>query len=96
MDWKNSVVIKLGGEYSVNSDLTLRLGYAYGGNPVPETTIFPIFPAIVENHLTIGASYKVSTPLTINAAFEMALNKSLTASVMILKFPYYIVSTFPV
>jgi long-chain fatty acid transport protein len=80
MNWKNSVVVKLGGEYSVNSDLTLRLGYAYGGNPVPATTIFPIFPAIVENHLTIGASYKVSAPLTINAAFEMALNKSLTAS----------------
>jgi long-chain fatty acid transport protein len=80
MNWKNSVVVKLGGEYSINSDLIVRLGYVYGGNPVPETTIFPIFPAIVENHLTIGASYKVSAPLTINAAFEMALNKSLTAS----------------
>ena len=80
MNWKNSVVVKIGGEYSVNPALTLRLGYAYGSNPVPETTIFPIFPAIVENHLTIGASYKVSAPLTINAAFELALNKSLTAS----------------
>jgi long-chain fatty acid transport protein len=80
MNWKNSVVVKLGGEYSVNNDLILRLGYVYGGNPVPETTIFPIFPAIVENHLTVGASYKVSAPMTIHAAFEMALNKSLTAS----------------
>ena len=80
MDWKNSIVVKIGGEYSINSDLTVRLGYVYGGNPVPESTIFPIFPAIVENHLTVGAGYKVSAPLTINAAFEMALNKSLTAS----------------
>ena len=80
MNWKNSIVVKLGGEYDVNSDLTLRLGYAYGGNPVPESTIFPIFPAIVESHLTAGMSLKVSAPITINAAFEMALNKALTAS----------------
>ena len=80
MNWKNSIVIKLGGEYVVNRDLTLRLGYAYGGNPVPESTIFPIFPAIVESHITVGASYKISDPLTVNAAFEAGLNKSVTAS----------------
>lgn len=80
MNWKNSIVIKLGGELNVNNDLTLRLGYAYGSNPVPESTIFPIFPAIVESHITVGASYKISDPLTVNAAFEAGLNKSVTAS----------------
>src|ERR1035437_727925 len=80
MNWKNAIVLKVGGEYNVNSDLTLRLGYAYGNNPVPEFTIFPVFPAIVENHLMVGASYRVSSPLTIHAAFEMGLNKSQTAS----------------
>ena len=80
MNWKDAIVIKVGGEYDVNKDLTLRLGYAFGNNPVPETTIFPVFPAIVENHLMIGASYKVSSPLTIHAAIELGLNKSETAS----------------
>jgi long-chain fatty acid transport protein len=80
MNWKNAVVLKVGGEYNVNSDLTLRLGYAYGNNPVPESTIFPVFPAIVENHLMVGASYRVSSPLTVHAAFEIGLNKSQTAS----------------
>jgi long-chain fatty acid transport protein len=80
MNWKNAIVLKVGGEYNVNSDLTLRLGYAYGNNPVPEFTIFSVFPAIVENHLMVGASYRVSSPLTIHAAFEMGLNKSQTAS----------------
>jgi long-chain fatty acid transport protein len=76
MNWKDAFVIKVGGEYSLNPKLTLRLGYAYGNNPVPETTIFPVFPAIVENHLMVGVSYKASAPLTIHAAFEMGLNKS--------------------
>ncbi len=80
MNWKNSIVIKVGGEYMANKELTLRVGYTYGTNPVPETTIFPIFPAVVESHVMFGASYKISKPLTIHAAFEMGLNKSETAS----------------
>ena len=80
MNWKDGVVLKIGGEYNVNKELTLRLGYAFGNNPVPESTIFPVFPAIVENHLMVGASYKVSNPLTIHAALELGLNKSETAS----------------
>jgi long-chain fatty acid transport protein len=80
MNWKNAIVVKVGGEYDVNKDLTLRLGYAYGNNPVPESTIFPVFPAIVENHLMVGASYKISNPLTVHAALELGLNKSETAS----------------
>ncbi|MFH0734709.1 MAG: outer membrane protein transport protein [bacterium] len=80
LNWKNTVVVKLGGELDVNKDLTLRLGYVYGSNPVPETTVFPVFPAIVEQHLTFGGSYKISNPLTVHAAFETALNNSVTAS----------------
>ncbi|MEW6653331.1 MAG: outer membrane protein transport protein [Bacteroidota bacterium] len=80
MNWKNSLMLKVGGEYAATKKLTARLGYAYNVNPVPETTVFPIFPAIVENHVMAGLSYKVSAPLTINAAFEMALNNSLKAS----------------
>ncbi|MCE1188344.1 MAG: outer membrane protein transport protein [Ignavibacteria bacterium] len=80
MNWKNTVIVKLGGEYQATKDLALKLGYVYGGNPVPESTVFPVFPAIVEQHITAGCSYKVSAPFTINAAFEMALNKSEQAS----------------
>ena len=80
MKWKNSVVVKIGGEFDASKDLTLRLGYAFGSNPVPETTIFPVFPAIVENHITAGASLRVSEPIMLHAAFEMALNKSMPAS----------------
>ena len=80
MNWKNSVIVKIGGEYKASKALTVRLGYAYGSNPVPESTIIPILPAIVENHITLGGSYKLSEPLTIHAAVEMVLNKSLSSS----------------
>jgi len=75
MDWKDAVMVRLGAEYILNEDVTLRGGYAYGSNPVPSSTIFPVFPAIVENHITLGGSYKLMNSLTVNAAFELVLNK---------------------
>jgi long-chain fatty acid transport protein len=78
--WENSVIVKLGGEYTVNNSLQLRFGYSYGSNPVPQTTVFPVFPAIVDQHLMLGGSYKAMDMLTLHAAFEMALSKSLEAT----------------
>ncbi len=80
MNWKNSLLVKVGGEYNASKDLTLRLGYAFGSNPVPDATIFPVFPAIVENHITAGASYQATSQIMIHAAMEMALNNSMPAS----------------
>jgi long-chain fatty acid transport protein len=80
LEWENSLIIKIGGEYDVIDDLTLRTGYAYGSNPVPESTVFPVFPAIVENHIMVGGSYKITKPLAIHAAYEIALNNEETCN----------------
>ncbi|MFA7289801.1 MAG: outer membrane protein transport protein, partial [Melioribacteraceae bacterium] len=80
MNWENSLLIKVGVEYNASPELTLRAGFANGANPVPSSTIFSIFPAVVENHITAGLSYKVSAPLTINAAFELGLENSVDGS----------------
>ncbi len=80
LKWKNTFIVKVGGEYDITKQFTLRLGYAYGSNPVPETTIFPVFPAVVVSHVTIGASYNINEKITLSAAFETALNNKVTAS----------------
>jgi long-chain fatty acid transport protein len=80
MKWKDSYNVRFGGEYDLMSALTLRAGYSYGSNPVPEETIFPVFPAIVENHVMVGASYAVSGPFSVHLAYELALNKQQTAT----------------
>jgi long-chain fatty acid transport protein len=58
----------------------LRCGYAYGNNPVPETTVFPLFPAVVVHHASIGGSLKVSKAVAINAAYEHAFRNDETAA----------------
>jgi long-chain fatty acid transport protein len=80
MNWKDAFCVRVGGEYAPSQVLTMRAGFAFGSNPVPESTVFPVFPAIVENHLMVGASYKVSQPVALHIAYEMALNKQQTAS----------------
>jgi long-chain fatty acid transport protein len=79
MQWKNSILVRVGGEYAVAPTTILRAGYAFGSNPVPSSTLFSIFPAIVEHHLTVGASHNLSAALSVHAAFEYALNRKANA-----------------
>ena len=80
MQWKDSYAFRVGGEYILTKLLTLSAGYAYGSNPVPESTIFPVFPAIVENHLMVGITYRLFDLFALNASYELALNKKLDAA----------------
>ena len=80
LDWKDTYIIHAGGEYDFSRFFTLRAGYTYGTNPVPEETIFPVFPAIVENHVMLGGTFNVSKKVAVNLAYEMAINNKQTAS----------------
>ncbi|MBI1344051.1 MAG: hypothetical protein GC171_14075 [Terrimonas sp.] len=80
LNWKNTVVIRTGTEFDLSQKLTGRLGYAYGSNPVPAATVFPVFPAIVKHHIMTGLSYRVSQKFAINLAYEHAFKNELKAS----------------
>ena len=80
LQWKNTVVIRTGSEFDLSKKVTGRLGYAYGSNPVPSSTVFSIFPAIVEHHAMAGLSVKLSSPLTLNMAYEHAFKNEQKAS----------------
>lgn len=57
LNWKDAWVVRAGGEFAATPRLTLRAGAIAGTNPVPENTLFTIFPAIVRNALTGGVAY---------------------------------------
>jgi long-chain fatty acid transport protein len=57
LNWKNEFVYRVGLEYKVTENLALRVGYAYGGSPVPDSTLSPLTAAIMENTLTAGLGY---------------------------------------
>jgi long-chain fatty acid transport protein len=76
--WENQLVMALGGAYRATDALTLRAGYNYGKNPVPDKYVNALFPAIVEHHITLGAGFDWAEVNGINASFQTALENSAT------------------
>ena len=60
--WDDMTIYKLGAEFVVNSDLTLRAGYSNADQPIgaDDTAFNLIAPAVVEEHFTFGLTYTLA------------------------------------
>ena len=78
--WQDIDVWKIGVQYQVNEQWTLRAGYNHSGNPVqPADVSFNILaPGIVQNQWSLGASLKIDALSEITGAFMYAQNNSVT------------------
>ena len=54
LDWKDSYAFRLGYEHLLNVAETLRFGYLYNRNPVPDSTLVPVIPGILQHLVSIG------------------------------------------
>ena len=54
--WKDVTAYKFGLQYAASPALTLRAGYAYAKQPIPESEVlFNILaPGVIEQHITVG------------------------------------------
>ncbi len=77
MKWDDQWVYALGVEYVINPMHTLRLGYNYGKSPVPDEYLSPLFPAIVESHVTVGYGVTL-TKWAFDFAYEHAFENEQT------------------
>jgi long-chain fatty acid transport protein len=71
LEWDDQISIGVGAEYMVSDALALRAGFNYASNPVPENTLIPIFPAVVETHITFGAGYLLTENIGIDFGYEL-------------------------
>jgi long-chain fatty acid transport protein len=69
--WEDINVYSVGLQYNVNNKLTIRAGYSISDEPWKNAnTLFNILaPATIEQHASIGATYKLSRQSQINFAF---------------------------
>jgi len=58
LSWHDRFVYRVGVEYAVLDNLSLRLGYAYGQSPVPDATLTPLTGVIMEHTIGAGAGYR--------------------------------------
>ncbi|MBU2784204.1 MAG: OmpP1/FadL family transporter [Acidithiobacillus ferriphilus] len=71
MHWSNQWVANFGTQYDVNNWLQVRAGYTWGSNPISNNTIASnlIFPAIVQNAITFGATQKLGMGWKLTEAY---------------------------
>lgn len=69
LHWSDQYVGRLGAEQRLGDHWTVRAGYAYGNNPVPDNTLTPLTAAITEHLLTAGVGYRVGH-VKIDAAYQ--------------------------
>ena len=77
-NWEDQTVIALGGAYKVDPDWTVRLGYNYASNPIPDKYLNPLFPAIQETHVTAGAGYEISKASSVDFALSKGVEAKAT------------------
>lgn len=79
MNWDDQWVYALGLEYAISPMHSIRLGYNYGKSPVPDANLSPLFPAIVEHHLTLGYGLTLGK-WAFDLAYEHAFENTQTNS----------------
>lgn len=75
LDWKDQWVYKVGFECPATENLKLRMGYAYGKNPVPPEGSLAIMNPFVEHHITSGLGYEINNNFEFNMAMVYGFNK---------------------
>ncbi len=78
-NWKDQTVFQLGATYQMNDQLALRFGLNTARNPVPDTYLNALFPAIIKDHYTFGVGYKFSKASELNGSLVYAPKVTQTA-----------------
>ena len=78
--WDNQWVYALGAEYYATRALTLRAGFNYAKSPIEDSDLNAniVAPAVVETHVTAGASYKINRNLELSLAYAHAFEHKQT------------------
>ena len=69
--WVDMDVYKLGFNYELDDKWELRAGWNYGKSPIPDDQLLTsmIATAVIENHGTLGMTYKPSKHVEVNANY---------------------------
>jgi long-chain fatty acid transport protein len=78
--WSSITVVAIGAQYEVAPGVPVRLGYAFNGNPIDEDTAFfnTPAPAIIEQHVSGGFSYRINEKLQFSLAAQLGLENEVS------------------
>lgn len=79
--WQDVTVAKLGVSYDI-ADWTLRAGYSHTTQPIPQDQTFLniLAPGVVQDHLSLGATWNLSRSSELSVAYTHAFKKTVNGS----------------
>jgi long-chain fatty acid transport protein len=80
--WKNITALKLGVRHAYNSTFTLRAGLDHCDQPIPnsQTLLNILAPGVVQNHLTLGGTWKLADKSEVSVAYVHAFKQTVNGS----------------
>lgn len=80
--WQDMTIYKIGISYVASPGMTLRAGYASGKQPIPEseTLLNMLAPGVVEDHLTLGATWTTADKAEVTVGYMHAFSNTVNGS----------------
>jgi long-chain fatty acid transport protein len=80
--WEDITIYKLGVAFDVNQAWTVRAGYSWGDNPIPSSQTFfnLLAPGVIEQHLTLGATWRLDPKSELSFAYMHAFENEVNGS----------------
>ncbi len=80
--WDDINIFMLGVQHEVVDGFQVRAGYSYGNSPIDEQHVFAniLYPAIVEQHYTLGLSYAITDAMELGWSGYVTPTKKITDS----------------
>lgn len=81
--WRDIDVFKFGAQYVLDPTWTVRAGWNHGQNPIPnsQVAINVLAPGVVQDHLTLGFTHKLSSASELSMDYVHAFRKNETGPV---------------
>ncbi|WOE41390.1 OmpP1/FadL family transporter [Acinetobacter chinensis] len=81
--WDDINVYKVGASYQATPQLTLRAGYSHNDQPVQDSETFLniLAPGVIQDHVSIGATYNIDPHQEISVAYTHALEDEVEGAV---------------
>jgi len=73
--WEDMTIYKLGMDFAVNDGLVIRAGYSTANQPIgaDDTSFNLIAPAVIEEHITLGATWTLANKSEVTVMYMQAL-----------------------
>jgi long-chain fatty acid transport protein len=82
--WRSIFAVALGAQYQLNDAISVRAGYSWNENPIPDSQSFinSLSPVLVEHMLSVGASWNVTEDFALSVAYVHAFENSIEGPIV--------------